>query len=68
MRFHETKKAAEKAIKKVGLSEAGEKRSDELSGGMKRKIFVAMAVASQAEIVFLDEPTTGLDPLSRMEV
>ncbi len=41
---------------------------DELSGGMKRKVFVAMALASRVEIVFLDEPTTGLDPLSRMEV
>ncbi|BBD72278.1 hypothetical protein HS1genome_0667 [Sulfodiicoccus acidiphilus] len=35
---------------------------------MKRKVFVAMALASEAEVVFLDEPTTGLDPLSRMEV
>lgn len=35
---------------------------------MKRKIFVAMALASDADIVFLDEPTTALDPLSRLEV
>jgi ABC-2 type transport system ATP-binding protein len=39
-----------------------------LSGGMKRKIFVAMALAANADTVFLDEPTTGLDPLSRLEV
>ncbi|MCL5408345.1 MAG: ABC transporter ATP-binding protein [Candidatus Thermoplasmatota archaeon] len=42
--------------------------SDTLSGGMKRKVFVAMALASKAPIIFLDEPTTGLDPLSRIEV
>ena len=42
--------------------------SDTLSGGMKRKVFVAMALASKAPVIFLDEPTTGLDPLSRIEV
>jgi ABC-type multidrug transport system, ATPase component len=44
------------------------KPSDTLSGGMKRKMFVALALASNAELVFLDEPTTGLDPLSRLEI
>ncbi len=42
--------------------------SDTLSGGMKRKVFVAMALAAKAPVIFLDEPTTGLDPLSRIEV
>jgi ABC-2 type transport system ATP-binding protein len=60
--------AAGNAIKKVGLWEVRNKSADDLSGGMKRKIFMAMAIASKAEVVFLDEPTTGLDPLSRMEV
>ncbi len=66
--FRESKKAAERALKKVGLWEARNKVSYELSGGMKRKIFVAMAVAADADLVFLDEPTTGLDPFSRVEV
>lgn len=35
---------------------------------MKRKVFVAMALASNADLIFLDEPTTGLDPISRLEV
>ncbi len=35
---------------------------------MKRKLFVAMAIAAGADTVFLDEPTTGLDPVSRLEV
>jgi ABC-2 type transport system ATP-binding protein len=42
--------------------------SDTLSGGMKRKVFVAMALAAKSPVIFLDEPTTGLDPLSRIEV
>ena len=63
----QAKDEAEAAIKKVGLYTARKKSSDELSGGMKRKMFVAMAIASNADIVFIDEPTTGLDPLSRLE-
>jgi ABC-2 type transport system ATP-binding protein len=59
---------ADKAIKRVGLWKAREMPSDELSGGMKRKIFVAMALASDADVIFLDEPTTGLDPFSRIEI
>ncbi len=35
---------------------------------MKRKCFVAMALAANADVIFLDEPTTGLDPISRLEV
>ncbi len=65
--FHSAREESIKALKTVGLSEAMNRPTDELSGGMKRKMFVAMALASNAETVFLDEPTTGLDPLSRME-
>ncbi len=63
-----TKAAIESSLKAVGLYEARDKTANLLSGGMKRKIFVAMALASDAELVFLDEPTTGLDPISRLEV
>ncbi len=59
---------AEDALRVLELWDARNQPSDELSGGMKRKIFVAMALAANADIVFLDEPTTGLDPLSRLEV
>lgn len=68
MSIKEATKLAEKALKQVGLWEARDVISVKLSGGMKRKIFVAMALASDADIVFLDEPTTALDPLSRLEV
>jgi len=38
-----------------------------LSGGMKRKVLMAMILSTEAEVIFLDEPTTGLDPISRHE-
>ncbi len=66
--FMEATREANRALDEIGLNEFKNTPTDTLSGGMKRKVFVAMALASNAEIVFLDEPTTGLDPLSRMEV
>ncbi|MHB1440507.1 MAG: ABC transporter ATP-binding protein [Cuniculiplasma sp.] len=64
----DARRAANEALETVGLWDVRNKPSDTLSGGMKRKMFVALALASNAELVFLDEPTTGLDPLSRLEV
>ncbi len=64
----EADKRARKALKTVGLEHIMNKQCGRLSGGMKRKTFVAMALASSARLVILDEPTTGLDPLSRFEV
>ena len=65
--FKSAKDEALNALKIVNLYDDRNKPTDELSGGMKRKMFVAMALASNAENIFLDEPTTGLDPISRME-
>ncbi|WMT50967.1 MAG: ABC transporter ATP-binding protein [Ferroplasma sp.] len=65
--FHSARHESIRALKSVGLSDKMHVPTDELSGGMKRKMFVAMALGSNADTVFLDEPTTGLDPLSRME-
>lgn len=61
-------KAAREALEELDMGSFRNSPSDTLSGGMKRKVFVAMALASNSEVIFLDEPTTGLDPLSRMEV
>lgn len=66
--FKESTDAANKSLDEIGLREFKHTPTDTLSGGMKRKVFVAMALAANADMVFLDEPTTGLDPLSRMEV
>jgi len=66
--FHDSHIIAKRALEEVGLDEFANVPTDMLSGGMKRKVFVAMGLASNAEIIFLDEPTTGLDPISRFEV
>lgn len=68
MSFGTARLEAAHALKDLGLWDARNKTADELSGGMKRKIFVGMALASNADIIFLDEPTVGLDPISRIEV
>lgn len=52
----------------LGLEEEMDKSFDELSGGMKRRVGIAMALAGNPELLFLDEPTTGLDPRARREL
>jgi phospholipid/cholesterol/gamma-HCH transport system ATP-binding protein len=47
----------------VGLTGMGHKYPDEISGGMKKRVAIARALVTEPEIVFFDEPTTGLDPV-----
>ena len=49
----------------AGLQEKGNTRAEELSGGQRRKLSVAIAFLGSPGIVFLDEPTSGMDPYSR---
>ena len=55
-------------LRRFGLSDAGRRRVSTYSGGMRRKLDLAMSLVGTPEIVFLDEPTTGLDPEARQEV
>jgi phospholipid/cholesterol/gamma-HCH transport system ATP-binding protein len=55
-------------LKLVGLGEIYGKMPSELSGGMRKRVGLARAIITQPEIVFFDEPTTGLDPVSSMGI
>jgi ABC-2 type transport system ATP-binding protein len=59
---------AVKMLKKLDLYKARNTPAMNLSGGMKQKILVAMALAPESQLLFLDEPTIGLDPISRRQV
>jgi ABC-2 type transport system ATP-binding protein len=56
---------AEELLERVGLSDAADRKVSGYSGGMKRRLDLALALVHLPRILFLDEPTTGLDPQSR---
>jgi len=55
-------------LDRFGLTEAANRRTATYSGGMRRRLDIAMSLVGDPELVFLDEPTTGLDPEARLEV
>ncbi len=52
-------------LRLVGLEEKGKARAEEMSGGQQQRLSIALALVNQPQVTFLDEPTTGLDPLAR---
>lgn len=62
------RQVADNLIKRFGLTDAADRRVSTYSGGMRRKLDLAMSLVGKPLIIFLDEPTTGLDPEARIEV
>jgi ABC-2 type transport system ATP-binding protein len=63
--LREARQRTREVLQVFGLWEVRDREVDALSGGMKRRVLVAAVFAADAEVVFLDEPTTGLDVYSR---
>ncbi|UTX52703.1 ABC transporter ATP-binding protein [Leucobacter aridicollis] len=59
---------ADTMLDRFALTEAGDRRAGTYSGGMRRRLDIAMSLIGDPQVIFLDEPTTGLDPQSRIEV
>ncbi|WIN00855.1 ATP-binding cassette domain-containing protein [Actinoplanes oblitus] len=59
---------ADDLLRRFSLTEAGARRVGTYSGGMRRRLDIAMSLVGTPPIIFLDEPTTGLDPEARLEV
>jgi ABC-2 type transport system ATP-binding protein len=59
---------AEELLELVGLTDAAQRRTKTYSGGMKRRLDLASALVHSPTVLFLDEPTTGLDPASRQTI
>jgi len=65
MSSDEVKRRSGELLKLMGLTERGKDRVGKFSGGMKRRLSIAMAMVHDPSILFLDEPTLGLDPQAR---
>ena len=62
------RQVADDLLNRFGLTDAADRRVSTYSGGMRRRLDIAMSLVGKPQIIFLDEPTTGLDPEARLEV
>ncbi|MFG1755436.1 ABC transporter ATP-binding protein [Streptosporangium sandarakinum] len=61
-------KVADDLLDRFSLTDAGGRKASTYSGGMRRRLDIAMSLVGNPPVIFLDEPTTGLDPQARIEV
>lgn len=61
------RQVADDLLKRFGLIDAADRRASTYSGGMRRRLDIAMSLIGKPQLIFLDEPTTGLDPEVRIE-
>jgi ABC-2 type transport system ATP-binding protein len=66
--YSEALTKASRVLRTLDLESVGKVHSEELSGGLRQRILIAMTIACDVELMFLDEPTIGLDPLGRRKV
>ena len=66
--LNDPRQIAEEMLKRFGLTDAADRRVSTYSGGMRRRLDIAMSLEGKPKLVFLDEPTNGLDPEARIEV
>lgn len=62
------RRVADDMLKRFGLEDAADRRASTYSGGMRRRLDLAMSLVGKPRLIFLDEPTAGLDPEARIEV
>jgi ABC-2 type transport system ATP-binding protein len=65
--YHATPRATAELLAAVGLDESAGVRVERLSGGQRRRLAVALGVQGRPQLLFLDEPTTGMDPVARRQ-
>ncbi|AOZ94452.1 ABC transporter ATP-binding protein [Paenibacillus crassostreae] len=61
------RQVADDLLKRMGLTDAADRRASTYSGGMRRRLDIALSLVGKPQLIFLDEPTTGLDPEARIE-
>lgn len=64
----EAQRRADEVLERIHLTEAGGRQAGTYSGGMKRRLDLAASMVGRPKVLFLDEPTTGIDPRSRIDI